>query len=225
MENTKQQLKEAELKAFDFINKVEELKIIVPGKTERQINNELYELAKSDFDVKKFWHKRIVRTGENTLLPYEHNPKDLIVKKDDIIFFDYGPVFNEMESDIGRTYVLGTDENKLKLKNDIENAWKEGKEYYMQNKDSLTGADFYNYTKLLATKYGWDYGNNHCGHLIEKFPHEKTIGEETINYLHPENNKLMSDKDKFGNERFWIYEIHFIDKERQIGGFFEQSLL
>jgi hypothetical protein len=34
----------------------------------------------------------------------------------------------------------------------------------------------------------------------------------------------MRNKDKFGNERFWIYEIHFIDSEKEIGGFHEQLL-
>ena len=34
----------------------------------------------------------------------------------------------------------------------------------------------------------------------------------------------MSEKDINGNERFWIYEIHFIDKNLKIGDFFEQLL-
>jgi hypothetical protein len=34
----------------------------------------------------------------------------------------------------------------------------------------------------------------------------------------------MSSKDKFNEDRFWIYEIHFIDEEKQIGGFFEQLI-
>jgi hypothetical protein len=34
----------------------------------------------------------------------------------------------------------------------------------------------------------------------------------------------MCAKDKNGNERFWIYEIHFVNVEKEIGGFFEQFL-
>jgi Xaa-Pro dipeptidase len=34
----------------------------------------------------------------------------------------------------------------------------------------------------------------------------------------------MSDLDVLGQERFWIYEIHFVDAEAKIGGFFEQML-
>ena len=89
---------------------------------------------------------------------------------------------------------------------------------------NLTGADFYNYTKELAQSYGWQFGNIHCGHLIGKFPHERIVGEEMINYIHPNNHQLMSNKDQNGNEGYWIYEIHFIDEELKVGGFFEQLL-
>ena len=140
------------------------------------------------------------------------------------MFFDFGPVFENWEADIGKTYVIGNNADKLILQKDVELAWQEGKDFYLQNKHSLTGADFYNYTKELARKYGWDYGNVHCGHLIGNFPHEILIGEELINYIHPENTTLMSAKDKNGNERFWIYEIHFVNAEKEIGGFFEQFL-
>ena len=140
------------------------------------------------------------------------------------MFFDFGPVFEDWEADVGKTYVLGNNSKKIKLKKDTELAWLEGQEYYNKNKQTLTGADFYNFTKKLAAKYGWEYGNIHCGHLIGNFPHEKIFSEEIINYLHPENNNLIIAPDKNGNERFWIYEIHFIDKKLEIGGFFEQFL-
>mgnify|MGYP000412751515 CR=1 FL=1 len=51
---------------------------------------------------------------------------------------------------------------------------------------------------------------------------ETILGEEETNYIHPNNHELMSDLDKNGNERFWIYEIHLVDEELEIGGFFEQ---
>jgi methionine aminopeptidase len=148
----------------------------------------------------------------------------LILQEDDILFFDFGPVFDEWEADFGRTFVLGNNERKLKLQADVEKAWYEGRDFYTQNKLDLTGADLYQFTVELAQKYGWKYGNEHCGHLIGNFPHEKLLGEEKINYIHPENTELMSNLDVLGQERFWIYEIHFVDEEQQIGGFFEQIL-
>ena len=116
---------------------------------------------------------------------------------------------------------LNTLVNEL-LKKDVELAWIEGKAFYDANRAYLTGADFYAYTKTLAQQYGWEYGNVHCGHLVGNFPHETLLGEDLTNYIHPENKVLMSQLDKLGNERFWIYEIHFIDRSLEIGGFYEQ---
>lgn len=224
MTETKKRIIEAEEKAAYLFRMIEEQKIIIEGKSERQINTDIFNLAFELFGIKKYWHKRIVRAGKNTLAPYKENPPDLIIQKDDIVFLDFGPVFEDWEADIGKTYVIGNDSKKLQLKKDTELAWLEGKKFYDENKEHLTGADFYNFTKQLAIQYGWEYGNIHCGHLIGNFPHEDIVGEETINYIHPENNLLMSALDKNGNERFWIYEIHFVDMKLEIGGFFEQMV-
>ncbi len=222
MKNPKQQLIEAEQKALILFNEIECRQLIVKGKTEKQLNEQVFELAFELFGIKKYWHKRIVRAGKNTLLPYNENPPNLMLQHDDIVFFDFGPVFENWEADIGKTFVLGNNPTKIKLKQDTELAWAEGKLFFEANKLQLTGANFYNYTTQLATKYGWQYGNEHCGHLVGNFPHEKIVGEEQINYIHPNNNELMCALDKNGNERFWIYEIHFINNDLQIGGFFEQ---
>jgi Xaa-Pro aminopeptidase len=215
---------EAEKKAEFLFKEIENRNLIIAGKTERELNTEVFDLAFELFGIRKFWHKRIVRSGKNTLLPYKENPEDLTIEEDDILFFDFGPVFEDWEADVGKTYVLGNNPNKLKLKRDVELAWQEGKAYFDKNKKTLSGADFYKYTKELAKKHGWEYGNHHCGHLIGNFPHETILGEEEINYIHPNNDVLMSEKDINGEERFWIYEIHFVDKKLKIGGFFEQLL-
>jgi Xaa-Pro aminopeptidase len=225
MNSSIKNLQIAEQKAEKLFDEIQQRALIKAGISERELNLHIFNLAFELFGIKKYWHKRIVRSGKNTLLPYAENPADLILQEDDILFFDFGPVFDEWEADFGRTYVLGNHPAKQKLANDVALAWAEGKAFYEAHKNSnLTGADFYQYTKALATKYGWEYGNEHCGHLIGNFPHEQIVGEEIIHYLHPENNTLLSALDKNGNERIWIYEIHFIDKTLAIGGFYEQLL-
>jgi len=224
MKSALQELQIAEQKAERLFNEIQQRGLIKAGISEKELNRNIFDLAFELLGIKKYWHKRIVRSGVNTLLPYAENPADLILQEDDILFFDFGPVFEEWEADFGRTYVIGNNAQKLKLANDVALAWAEGKAFYDANKAQLTGADFYNYTKELAIKYGWEYGNEHCGHLIGNFPHEQIVGEDIINYLHPENHILMSAVDKNGNKRFWIYEIHFIDKTLGIGGFYEQLL-
>ena len=224
MKNDLSKLIEAENKAAILFEEIQNKKLIIEGKSEKDLNSEIFNLALELFNIKKYWHKRIVRAGKNTLVPYQENPPDLILQGDDILFLDFGPVFDEWEADFGRTYVIGSNEKKLKLKQDVELAWHEGKKYFIEHKDQITGAEFYNFTCELAKKYGWEYGNEHGGHLVGHFPHETIIGEDRINYIHPENTLLMCNKDPFGKDRHWIYEIHFIDSKMEIGGFFEQLM-
>lgn len=224
MTERKLQLLNAQKKAEQLFREIELRGFIVTQKSEKVLNNEVYELAFEMFGIRKYWHKRIVRAGKNTLLPYKENPPDLLIQSDDILFFDFGPVFEDWEADFGRTYVLGADPAKLKLKADIESAWYEGKKYYDSAQSTLTGAEFYQYISSLAAKYGWEFGNIHCGHLIGNFPHEHILGDEEHNYLHPNNHIKLSELDIQGNPRDWILEIHFINKEKTFGGFFEQLL-
>lgn len=224
MDYTLKQLIEAEQKAAELFLSIEHNKLIIPGKTEKKLNTEIYDLAKEMFGIEKYWHKRIVRAGKNTLYPYDANPENLSIKSDDILFLDFGPIFDEWEADFGRTYVLGDDPLKHKLQNDIETAWNECRDYYFEQKE-ISGAELYKYALYLAEKFGWKFGGEIAGHLIGKFPHEKLEKEDKRNYIHPENKQNMFNLDQSGNERYWILEIHFVDRKREIGGFFEQILL
>jgi Xaa-Pro aminopeptidase len=222
--NKIQNLIEAENKALQLFNEIETKGLICSKKTETELNKEIFDLAFDLFGIKKYWHKRIVRVGKNTLLPYRENPENLTIKEDDILFFDFGPVFEEWEADVGRTYVIGNNPKKHKLKQDVELAWKEARDYYF-NHSNLTGAQFYEFISSLAPKYGWEWAGPIGGHLIGNFPHETIQGEEIENYIHPDNLKIMSDSDVNGLSREWILEIHFIDKLEEIGGFHEQLLV
>ena len=219
-----QNLLQAETKAAQLFTEAETRGYICAQQTENELNTKMYALAFEMFGIKKYWHKRIVRAGANTLLPYKDNPPNLTIQADDILFFDFGPVFEDWEADFGRTFVIGTNANKLKIKADIETAWHLGHAYFKANYTTLTGADLYTFICNLATEYGWHYGNEHCGHLIGIFPHEKLQGEKTVNYIHPANNILMCAPDDNGNPRHWILEIHFVDLVNGYGGFFEQYM-
>ncbi len=218
------QLVEAERKAINLFDEAEKRGLIVAGKTESELNKQLFDLAFELQGISKFWHKRIVRAGKNTLHPYRENPPDLVIQKDDILFFDFGPVFEDWEADVGRTYVIGNDSLKLKLKADIELAWKESRDWFF-TRNKITGAEYYNYNVELAAKYGWTFGGDIAGHLIGNFPHEKIESESRDNYIHEENHKDMLSPGVLGTKREWILEIHFVDLEKQIGGFYEQFLV
>ena len=84
---TLKKLTEAETQALRLFKAIEDQHLVVSGKSERQLNNEVFQLAEELLGIKKYWHKRIVRAGKNTLLPYKENPPDLILKQNDIVFF------------------------------------------------------------------------------------------------------------------------------------------
>ena len=218
------QLIEAEQKAATLFREIESSQLIQPGKTEREINQEVYDLAFELFGIKKYWHKRIVRAGENTLFPYDENPENLLIKEDDIVFLDFGPIFEDWEADYGRTYVLGGDPLKHKLVSDIETAWKEANAFFHSQKE-ISGVTLYKYCCDLATDKGWEFGGPIAGHLIGHFPHEKLEKEDKTNYIHPENHIDMNAPNQKGEQRHWILEIHFVDRQKKIGGFFEQLLI
>lgn len=222
--NKVEELLKAESKALNLFHDAEVRGLIVAGKTEKQLNEELFALAFELYGIKKYWHKRIVRSGKNTLHPYRENPPNLMIEEDDILFFDFGPVFEDWEADVGRTYVIGNDPLKLKLKADIEAAWKESRDWFF-TKTSITGAEYYQYNVDLATKYGWTFGGDIAGHLIGNFPHEIFESESRDNYIHVDNQKDMYSPGASGTKREWILEIHFVDLEKQIGGFYEQFLV
>ena len=97
-------------------------------------------------------------------MPYRENPPDLVVGEDDIVFFDFGPVFEEWEADFGRTYVLGNDPLKLRIREEIEEAWYIGKAHFDSHPD-ITGAQLYQFIVDLTKSRGWSYPQAHCGHL------------------------------------------------------------
>ena len=224
MGNSFQKLQEAEAKAKLLFQEIEKRDIIKPYETENSINKAIFDLAKEMFGIEKYWHKRIVRAGENTLYPYDENPTNLTVQEDDILFLDFGPIFEDWEADFGRTYILGNDPDKLRLKKDIETAWYEIKFWFDQQED-ITGAAFYKHVQDVAFKKGWEFGGEIAGHLIGHFPHEKLPSGQKHLYIHPDNHHNMRNLDANGNIRHWILEIHFVDRNKKIGGFFEQLLV
>jgi Xaa-Pro dipeptidase len=214
---------DAQTKAQALFGEIEAQNLIRPGVAETEINASIYALAARMYEITRYWHKRIVRAGRNTLAPYDENPPDLKVAEDDVVFLDLGPVFEEWEADFGRTYVVGNDPMKHKLCRDIEAGFANGKRYFHEHPD-ITGSELYAYAQGLAEQAGWEYGGPIAGHLIGVFPHEKIAGDKISLYVHPNNHDRMRNSDASGRKRHWIFEIHFVDRVRQIGGFYEELL-
>ncbi len=217
------ELLEAQIHAQALFHEVEARGLIRPGITESGLNAEIYALAQELYGIKTYWHKRIVRAGKNTLLPYADNPPDHTIGEDDILFLDLGPVFEQWEADFGRTFVLGSDPLKLKMREDIKSAFVDGKQYFKDH-SNITSREFFHYVESLAAKYNWEFGGPIAGHLIGQFPHERIADDKVTLYVHPKSNLAMHSLDAEGRRRHWILEIHFVDKEKEIGGFYEELL-
>jgi Xaa-Pro aminopeptidase len=143
----------AQDQAAALFRDVEARGLIRPGVSESALSNEIRDLAKAAYDVTRHWHKRIVRSGPNTLRPYDETPPDRVIADDDIVFLDFGPIFVEWEADFGRTYVLGTDADKLRMRDDIAVAFGAGKDYFEAHPD-VTGAELFAFVQEHAVKLG-----------------------------------------------------------------------
>jgi hypothetical protein len=221
---SKTKLLNAQTIAIELFNTVEKNNLIVAGKSEAQLALEVSDLALKKFGIANHWHKKIVRAGVNTLATYSENPADKIIQEDDILFLDFGPIVEGYEADLGRTYVMGNNATKLKLKNDVEKAWYEIQSWF-QMQTKLKASELFLYVVEKAGDYGWTFTGEIAGHIVGEFPHEQPPDPKSFELdIHPENHNDMFLLDANGNKRHWILELQFIDMEKEIGGYFEQLL-
>jgi hypothetical protein len=221
---TKTKLLNAEKITIQLFEAVEKNNLIIAGKSEKQLALEVTDLAFEKFGIKDHWHKKIVRTGVNTLATYSENPPDKIIQDGDILFIDFGPIVEGYEADLGRTYVIGNNATRLKLKNDVEKAWYEIQAWF-QMQTKLKASALFQYVVEKAGEYGWTFGGEIAGHIVGEFPHEQPLDPKSLELdIHPDNHNDMFLLDANGNKRHWILELQFIDMEKEIGGYFEQLL-
>lgn len=216
-------LLDAQNKAFSLFTEIE-INLVRPGISEKELSQEINQLAADRFGVTKHWHKRVVRSGPNTLLPYQENPPDRVIQDDDILFVDLGPVFEAWEADFGRTFVLGDDPRKLRLLNSLEPVWLAVKKAF-DSDPSMTGETLHGIAHAKAKEAGWEFGSqHHAGHLVGLFPHERIPNDKIKCYITPGNAEPLRSIDASGQKRHWILEIHLVDGVNKIGGFYEQLL-
>jgi Xaa-Pro aminopeptidase len=216
-------LLEAQAKAEALFAAVADRGLVAPGAGEREVSDRVRDLANEMFGPTRHWHKRIIRSGPNTLLPYRENPPDRVIDADDIAFADFGPIFEEFEADFGRTFVLGADPVKQRLRDDLPVIFRAGREAFAAD-PGITGQQLYETVAALAGQAGWTSGGWHAGHLVGEFPHETIDGARIESYIAPGNTTPLRRVDRAGRRCHWILEIHLTDPERGFGGFYEQLL-
>ncbi len=223
MDSISRSLAAAQGKAEALFQQVVDSGMIRAGKLESELTQEIHALAQSRFGLRRHWHKRIARSGPNTMLTYHDPASDRRIADDDIVYLDFGPVFDDWEADFGRTYALGSDPAKHRLVRDIASAFQRGKELYRRTPE-LTAGQLYDFVAGLAAPGGWEFGAPTAGHLIGCFPHEVAPDRPQRFSIRHGNEQPLREPDATGLARHWILEIHFIDRSRMIGGFFEELL-
>jgi Xaa-Pro aminopeptidase len=217
-------LRAAEAKAMALLDAIERANFIAPGRTEHAVERDIYALAEQSFGVKQHWHKRIVRCGINTLRIASDDPPVLEIAADDIVFLDLGPVFGAWEADVGRSYAFGQDPRKHQLCRDLEPIFDQLKDYFDTHPD-VTGAELYAFAQRSAEQAGWLFGGSIAGHIVGQFPHALIPGTKDHYRISPANDTRLRDPDARGETKFWIIEVHLVDRARTFGGFYERLLV
>src|SRR6201996_2991817 len=147
----------AEQQALAMLDAIERAGFIAAGRTERAVEQDIYALAERDFGVKTHWHKRIVRAGPNGLSIFSDNPPIHTIEADDMVFLDLGPVFEDWEADVGRSYAVGDDPRKHALCRELPIQFERVKQRFREDED-ITGAELYAFAKASAEAAGWRFG-------------------------------------------------------------------
>jgi hypothetical protein len=86
--------------------------LIQAGKLESELTAEIHALARTRSGLRCHWHKRIARSGPNTLLTYHDNAADRRITSDDIVYLDFG-LFSRSGKRIldGPTHLVLTPQN------------------------------------------------------------------------------------------------------------------
>jgi Xaa-Pro aminopeptidase len=166
----------------------------------------------SRLGAEKSWHPPQIRFAENTLLPFGKVGQEPVVLKDnDIFFFDIGPIFEGHEGDVGRPFFVGTDLEMKKCCEDAEAIWFKVQEHWSQN--NVTGSELYEFASQEAKTRGWLLALEKAnGHRVADFPHiARARGSIEGFGKKPEAN-------------LWILEIQIRHPTRAFGAFYEDLL-
>ncbi|HZZ89075.1 MAG TPA: M24 family metallopeptidase [Caulobacteraceae bacterium] len=216
-------LLEAQGKALALFEAIEAGGLIAAGRDEREVEDAIGELAERLLGVKQHWHRRIVRSGPNTLTTAADHPDSRTIGEDDTVYVDLGPVFEAWEADIGRTYAVGPTAEKHRLVGDLPRVFERVQRHYNET-PAITSAELYAFAQQAADAHGWVFGGAIAGHLVGEFPHGRWPIERSQTAIWPGNTEVMRGEDHLERERHWILEIHLVDRDRTFGGFYEQLL-
>jgi hypothetical protein len=155
----------------------------------------------------KAWHPPKVRFGKDTTCSFKEKSTHLQpLEEGDLFFFDFGPVIQAHEADVGDTFRLG-DPSFI---NPAKEVFKECEKLWLES--NLSGEALYGKAQIFAEAKGLVLNPKMAGHRLSDFPHA----------LHHKGS--LASYQSNPSEMLWVLEIHLIEKNDSKGYFYEDIL-
>ena len=198
--------------------------IIRPGVRDSEATQAIVDLAAERFGVEQHWHKRIVRSGPNTLRPYQEDPPDRDHDRRRHRLRRLRPGVRRLGGRLRPHLGPRRRPREAAARDDLADGVRAGKRYFATHPD-IAAAELFAEVLRLTAERGWEFGNIHCGHLVGEFPHENLPGGRFESLIAAANTRQpLRRLDPSGRIAHWILEVHLVDREREIGGFYEELL-
>jgi Xaa-Pro aminopeptidase len=206
---TKEQMLSMRSKVRAIINQIPSF--CKPGMVEEDAVQKAKDLLAENGMVRG-WHDVYVRFGTNTLKTFgEDSDPGVVLKENDIILIDIGPVWEDWEGDGGDTFTVGNAPEMAKCAEDAR------KLFHIVRKEwentGKSGKELYEFAVEEAKALGWELNMDLSGHRISDFPHAAI-------YDGP-----MADVDFKPAPLLWVLEIHIRNPAGGFGAFYEDMLL
>ena len=166
----------------------------------------------SGLGMRRGWHRIIVRFGSNTTKDFsERSEPGVVLGADDIFFVDIGPIYGDCEGDAGDTFVVGSDPEHRRAKDEVKLIWDTVRDKWFA--ESVTGREFYEFAVQTTERLGWRLNLGLSGHRLSDYPHS----------AHYDGS--LADVEFRPNPNLWVLEIAIAHPDRHFGAFYEDLLL
>jgi hypothetical protein len=209
----KEGLLDARKKSWEAFQHIREQ--IHPGITEKQ-GREIAITTLQKLGSQKNWHQPYVRFGPGTILTfYDSLQSDYILRENDPVYMDLGPVWNfeglDYEGDVGDTFVVGKNAEAERCSATARKLWQEG--FQLWKDEKATGEKIYAFLRRRAQEENYILLEDIEGHRLSDFPHAQYAKERLAKVPFNPGTCL------------WILEFQLIHPTLKIGAFYEDLLV
>jgi hypothetical protein len=181
-----------------------------PGLNTQQLIDH-YQKTKTKLGLDRDWHPVKIRIGSDTLKNFRDQADSKIqIQESDIVFIDIGPIIDHHEADLARTFVIGQEPKYIQLQSDCYTIFQEISRLWKTK--NLNGQNLYKQAKALASEMGYHLNTAMGGHRLGDFPHALFYKGALDTFDAPLKAYL------------WVLEIHIIERDSQMGAFFEDII-